>query len=358
VSVESALSQLNIPVKKKLSNHRILTNCFLNTHEDSTPSLMIDLTTGIYHCFSCKVSSNITKLYQEAFNISYKEAQSQIFGLSYNFNIDYVQKDFVDNLKKDIEKEIVKKRNFNFCYLPINGPEKIDYLYRRGWNKDFIEFFNIQQCISDEYMDYAIIPVVSEKLNIYTFEARKIFELKYLQKLFHADSNNIDRLKAKFNKHKSKYKDSIYFEYLEKSKTLYPYESPVDKLIFNYDNLDFNQDLILVEGIGSISKIWNHITKNVTCCFGSKVSNTQINLLRQSKKRILVVSDNDLASYLYLIQLNFYLDNVYVYDCYTNDTSDAFVNEIKNSGIIKANDFVMNRDYETLVKVYTKKYSQ
>jgi DNA primase len=345
MSVESALSQLNIPIKKRLSNNRILTHCFITPdHEDKDPSCIVFLNTGVIYCHGCKTTSNITSVYKERFNIaSYREANEMIFGSVLNINTDFINKNFTDNLKKEKADSYKKNINLDITTYPIKNPDAFQYMKLRGWNKKFIDYFHIEMSISNTYLDYAIIPIVSKKLNINTLEARKVLELKYLQKILKSDSENLDRLKAKFIKDKQLYKDSIYYKYLIQPKTYYPPKAPVTELIFNYDNLNFNEDVILVEGIASISKIWNNLTTNVSCTFGSKVSETQINILRQFKKRILLISDNDLASYTFIEKLNRYFDNIYVFDCYTKDTDVNFIDILCNSAFLKANDFLIKR---------------
>jgi len=351
MSVESVLSQLNIKIEKRLANNNILAKCFINpNHEDKDPSCNVNLVTGIIHCFGCKENTNIIKVYQNRFGIAdYREAEKCVFGFSSGINVDYINVDFIDNLKK---KEIVKEDQLYFPDLFLSELKNIDsipYIKDRGWAQEFIDFFNVKHCFSDNYIDYAIIPIVSEKLNIKTFEARKIFEVQYFQKLLNSKSNSLERFRAKFKSHKKEYKDSIQYDYLIKAKVLYPSGSPVTDLIFNYDNLDFNEDLILVEGLASIPKIWSNITKNVTCCFGSTFTDIQMNLLRKFNKRIILVTDNDLASYIYTIQLNFFLSNICIYDCYTEDTKDSFVKDLENAKVLKANEFIIDRNLFTIL---------
>ena len=357
MSVESALSQLNVPIRKKLSHNRIMTNCFINSmHEDSDPSCVVWLDSGVIYCHGCKESTNVIKVFQKRFNVTYQEAENQIFGYNTNVGISSLNQKFNDNLKAEKEE---KQKNFisYLDHLYLVDMKDSSYALSRGWDGSFIDNFNVKLCLSDQYMDYAIIPIVSEKLGIHTFEARKIFQLEYLQKLFKTKCEDLNRLALKFKQNKKMYEYHIYYEYLTKPKTLYEYSAPVDKLIFNYDNLDFNEPLIIVEGLASIPKIWNGVTKNVTSCFGSKFSDTQIKLLRQFKDKIIVVSDNDLASYLYINKLDLFLDNVYAFDCYTDDTDSDFVSKLKSCDILKANDFLMKREMKVILERLENKHT-
>ena len=53
-------------------------------------------------------------------------------------------------------------------------------------------------------------------------------------------------------------------------KVLYPLKGKISTL-FNIDNLDYHEPLVVVEGIMGVILIWQHITKNVTCTFGVNI---------------------------------------------------------------------------------------
>jgi DNA primase len=346
VSVETALQTLNIPIKKKLSNNRIMTHCFINPeHKDNDPSCTVWLDTGIIYCLGCKSGTHINKVYANKLNISYREAEKIIWG-GYNLDPSSIDKNFVSSLKETnskFEKEYVQEKLFkSLITIPISSIPL--YLEIRHWIKEAIDFFNVSLCLSDKYIDYGIFPITSTKLNIYTFEARRIKEYEYLKKIF-VGNHSLERLRNRFKKYKEDYKYHISYEYLNKPKVFYPPNAPVTELIYNYDNLDFNQDLIIVEGIPSVGSVWSYLSKNVSSLFGTNLSPEQIKLLRQFKKRIIVVSDNDYASYKFIMNLNKYLDNVFVFDCETEDTNIDFIEVLKGADITKANNFLISRNF-------------
>lgn len=87
--------------------------------------------------------------------------------------------------------------------------------------------------------------------------------------------------------------------------------------------------------MGSVAKIYNNISKNVTCSFGSKVSDSQLLLLKKFKK-VVVIPDDDEAGLMCIIRLNENLNNIYVKNIFVEDTNDDYINEILHSKEIKS----------------------
>jgi DNA primase len=118
--------------------------------------------------------------------------------------------------------------------------------------------------------------------------------------------------------------------------------SSIDQIIFNVDNLDYEEDLYACEGIGSIPKIYNNISENVTCTFGSNVSDYQINLLSRFKKRIILIPDNDQAGNKMIIRMFRELKNLHLIITAFEDTDDEYIDDILNTDIISAKNYVAN----------------
>jgi DNA primase len=75
-------------------------------------------------------------------------------------------------------------------------------------------------------------------------------------------------------------------------KVLYPKGSPVS-FLFNQDNLNPEAPLIVVEGTMDLHLIWSQITKNVTCTFGMNVTADQRDYLRDCKRVVLFIDDDE-----------------------------------------------------------------
>lgn len=62
--------------------------------------------------------------------------------------------------------------------------------------------------------------------------------------------------------------------------------------LFNIDNLDRTKPLIVCEGIMDTIRIWEYITKNVTCTYGSAIKTRQKEVLKEFED-IIIFSDSD-----------------------------------------------------------------
>lgn len=291
-------------------------------------------------CFhgSCKVNVNMLDLYIHQTGKSFKESVTDLTGsfgyekdsTSFGYKIrkkrnklnreKLLEKEKKEQKEKEEEKAILQegdvKKEKPITMLEDFNPLDYKYTRERGFTPQFVEEFNIKRCVKGLYKDYFIIPIINSKLSINTFEARKLIEQEKLTQLLetkgklsdlrdlfseYLKENNITlslNTEGKMRLHKKGiefYDSDIY--YLIKPKTLYESEVLRDKpTVWNIDNLNVNETLYIVEGIGSIPKIYSHITKNVTCVFGSKISDIQVGILN-SFEHIILIPDSDDAGY-------------------------------------------------------------
>ena len=306
-NIYEVLSVLNL--KHKGTNGAwIQISCPNPMHQDKDPSAGININTGICHCFGCGYDRHLTGILIDNLSISYKEACEMLD----------IQKNITPHPTKNLEKiktedktlhqSNVVKSYRGFDTTPFD-PEEYEYTKVRGFSKEFCDQFNIEYCPEGYYGGYMIIPVVSKLTNTDTFEARKIVDLP--------ENENLN-------------------------KVLYPKGNKINSTLFNYDNLDFNKDLIICEGIGSIPKIYNLMSQNVTSIFGANVTVDQISLLRNFTKKIIVLSDFDRASHMNINKMSKYLMNVCVFDVETDDKLDSFTWDLMNADVITSARYLLD----------------
>lgn len=355
------INELGIRHHNKInSDNWLQCHCISGIHKDNNPSMGIQLDTGIINCFSCGYSSNIYKVISQRQNISYKEAIKYVHGDT----LESIPKDPIQNLIQNknnfLEQEIHKTpiQNYNFVCTKFDNPSDYEYTRLRGFTKEFCKEFDIKIALSGLYTDYIIIPIVDTEQQFISFEARKLLQTEKLKVYNHLNKDEINKwllnttlqrridiLDFIYDKKKKGIELTQLEEYLIRNKVLYPKTTKVNCTIFNIDNLKYNEDLILVEGIASIPKIYQYYNKNVTSIFGCNLSIEQIKILKQFK-RILIISDNDIASYQMINMLQKYHDNVCVFDCITKDTEIDFIDKLKNSKVVSASQFLINRLYK------------
>ena len=337
----SALNLLGIQYDKNKITSKNWMSCLCPQHSDKHfGNCSINLDSGIISCFACGQSVSIKKLLEER-------------GL--DSTLDLSQFNFIPISEVKREREIIN-HDYDFSFLPLN-PEEYSYTKQRGYTKSYCEEFNIVHCISGEYADFIITSIVDTKRGIKTFEARKLKKdivlEKYYSTMIKSRLSNEERFEKDCEERKYKIvKNQIIDKegelcfsydlfYLLKPKVLYPYGSGTWNTIFNIDNLDYNEDLWMSEGTGSHPKLYQHISKNSTACLGASITVEQIKILKNFKKRIIIVVDKDKAGYNLVLEMFKKLDNIYVCLIDVEDTDNIYVEKIKNCRLLGANEFLI-----------------
>jgi hypothetical protein len=211
----------------------------------------------IYNCFNCEASGDFYGLYAEFKNITRKEAWKRFHT--------YSTKNIRNKLKqKKKEKTVIEEKNYNnilkHC-LSVNDIAEghIEKKYLEILKK-FIEDRNINIpiyiSISGKYSGRFIIPVYKDN-NIVYFQARSIYD-EAQNKYLNPPSNK-------------------------------------EFIIFNEENLDYDDNIYITEGILDAQSI----EKNGTCCLGKEISDDWINNFIKKiksdkiKNKIVIVLDND-----------------------------------------------------------------
>lgn len=114
----------------------------------------------------------------------------------------------------------------------------------------------------------------------------------------------------------------------QKPKVLYPKGGSVSTL-FNIDNLNRKEPLIIVEGLMDLAKIWKFVSKNVTTTFGIKVTKKQQDLINEFDQVILFPDDDDGGEEFISIFEKFYGHNYLIAKVPGKDPGDASVEEVK-----------------------------
>jgi DNA primase len=291
----------------------IKVRCIFGTHADNNPSCFVHSQTGAIHCKSCKNSTSLLKYYAEENNLSYKEACANL-GESkslFSFNIPTSSPKKVSiSPKLPIKNSIIKYEG----YLKEFNPTEIEYTSKRGYTKEYCEKHDIKLGIGGKYHNYMITPIQCNSKGIELFEARRILEKETLDKIYpgRGTLGYKRELFSKFVQENQLFLDRkgvvqsknpkvvhIMFNlpnyiYLLQSKVFYPYNSGIDKIIDNEDELDFNKTLYLSEGKGSLPKMSKVFGTNVSCTFGSNITPPQIEYLKNFKE-IVIIPDKDIA---------------------------------------------------------------
>lgn len=324
----------------------------------------INLDTGHFKCFhgACNTKAHITGVVRHRLNCSYREAQSflgnEYVPPSYSSNVDSRNQKPPRRKKihktENTERKAERSRQYHLQLSPLN-PYQYRYTLERGFIKEFIDFFKIQRCDKGSYctveytdgstydfevpfIDYFITPLAPDMSK---FEARRLKEHEVLNAMFPGDFS-IEQLQDKFEREiqrrQIKYKAYKLYEgdneiedpnlvYLLQTKNFYSSGANVNSTIWNVENLDLSEDLVLCEGIPGTPKIWAHWTKNVTAIFGAAVTPEQLEILSHFEKRIIVIPDNDDAGDVLIFTLYQYLKDVWVLPTTKDDRDMHYIKD-------------------------------
>jgi len=336
-TIISILDRLGIK-RGKIRNGYIKIHCPLPQHHGkynfSNCSIFID--TGIISCFVCG-KGHINQF------LKHEEKIKPIVTL-----------DFSKEKEKKKYNNVNKDGKYKFTHILLN-PTKYFYTTARGFTKEFCEEFNIRECLSGWYNDYLIIPILDKKQNIVDFEARKLKEYEYLKRYYTSDESlTILRQKFKDDRFENKLdENNDLVEYLLKPKVLYQAGSKIYSTLWNIDNLDRDKTLYIVEGTGSLCRIYYGLSKNVTCIFGAKLDKQQIIYLKEFKD-IVVIPDYDEAGSALVNNLHQELGEFKICSIKTEDTDRSYINDIKNA--IKNENLITSTRY--IYYLYYKKIKE
>ena len=286
-----------IPIIKAGHNYKAI----CPFHQDSNPSLQINVDKQIFKCFSCPKENKsagdvfaFVKLYKK---VSYLEAVKivgQMIGYNYNFSSESSFK-FQETVYHKIIKDTVL-----FCQNEINSAdakEVRDYLSARGIDNDTIRNFSIgynpknnrlykylsakgyqdsqliaanvarmtEKGMADVFFDRIMIPIYDQYNHPIAFTARTI-------------NKNID----------SKYINSTDTEIFKKGDTLYNLNKALN-------SIKENKFVIVAEGPMDVIAFSKANFANVVCSLGTNLTDRQLLLLKKYTNRILFAYDGDKA---------------------------------------------------------------
>lgn len=251
--VELLLSTHGIKYQKKGS--KILCLCPNPSHDDRhIGSFSFDTVKGVGHCFACGCSVNIFSL-------------NKLLGekLEYKGDVNY---EFTKSLKPKKEEVVYSKPIvYGKLYSPRYNKEVMNFLHKIGWSDEFIDekgvmYTNYSEMISEDLVNdldeeptkmsnRIVVPIYKDK-QLINYECRTF------------DNNPI----------KVKYVNGCKVNW-----------------IYNYENIDLNEEVVLTESIKNLGKGWN-VTKNIISTFGNQLTSIKMELLNQIPK-LTVFLDND-----------------------------------------------------------------
>lgn len=259
VDVEELLAKYCVEIKSE-TRTEYLVRCINPEHIDKNASMYIRKDDGVFHCFGCQLSGGYKKLE----SILSGKAIDDIGFNPYRNSSRYLEARRRNSYKEEIPSPItiVGKK-----YDPLESPKVMAYLRKCGiYNDQFIKDYGLFYCkcahmyVGDHYSD-------ENKITMIDRICTPVYQNGIL-----------------INVEGRSYTGQI-------PKVLYPIGSKIIGL-YNWDHIDREKDVVLVEGIKDLWKVYNCYT-NVVSMFHCIPSPSQIKQLKEVKGSIIAFIDND-----------------------------------------------------------------
>ena len=287
------------PLKKVGSN--FLTRCPF--HDDSNPSMSVNDSKGLYHCFSCKAGGNLITFVKEFKNLNSAEAIDEICDF-FNIKIRKAKTNFQEDL--NTKKELYNFNNeisnlFNkFLLQSKNGKDALDYLKKRGFDKkdiaennlglapnkwDFlVSFINKDKKNMDLAVKLGLIVKKEEEHKLYDF-----FRNRIIFPIANRQNQVLGFAGRSINNETPKYINSPESEIFLKRKMLYG--------INKFSNLKRGKSnyIFIVEGYTDVMMMNKYKFYNVVATMGTALTIEHANEIKKYSNKVILCYDSDEA---------------------------------------------------------------
>tara|TARA_Y100000817_G_scaffold314661_1_gene314427 strand:+ start:14732 stop:16492 length:1761 start_codon:yes stop_codon:yes gene_type:complete len=287
------------PLKKVGSN--FLTRCPF--HDDSNPSMSVNDSKGLYHCFSCKAGGNLITFVKEFKNLNSAEAIDEICNF-FNIKIRKAKTNFQEDL--NTKKELYNFNNeisnlFNkFLLQSKNGKDALDYLKKRGFDKkdiadnnlglapnkwDFlVSFINKDKKNMDLAVKLGLIVKKEEEHKLYDF-----FRNRIIFPIANRQNQVLGFAGRSINNETPKYINSPESEIFLKRKMLYG--------INKFSNLKRGKSnyIFIVEGYTDVMMMNKYKFYNVVATMGTALTIEHANEIKKYSNKVILCYDSDEA---------------------------------------------------------------
>ena len=274
--------------------------CLCPFHDDHNPNMIVSEKKQIYTCFGgCGAGGNVFKFVQDIENISFVEAVKIVAeksGQSFNFDVSGYKME--NNKFKDEYKLMdLSLKFFQNNLASADGVKAIEYLNGRGINDEIISTFRIGLATSENSLKaffekkdvdlelaYNLGLLNKVGINYYDMYSDRIMIPIYNSQGYLCGYTGRCYLKDEKNKYINTKETIIY----KKSEILFNYynaKEEINKL----------KEIVLVEGNMDAISLSVQGIKNVCALMGVVLSNFQIELIKKTKAKIVLMLDSDNA---------------------------------------------------------------
>ena len=275
-----------IPVKKMGSSYK----CVCPFHDDKNPSMSINQSKQMYHCFACKAGGDAVKFVMDYEKLTYPEAIEKIAQIS-NFSLEYTN-DKVPTQKEN--KHILEKANAFYRSEFYKNEAAVRYIKSRGINDAMIEKFELGWA-GDSKSTIRLL----QNENIEPKEALEVGIVKQNEKGIYASFiervtfpiySHTTRLVGfggrTISDHPAKYVNSPQSVVFDKSKLFYGYHL-AKQSIFE------KKQIIITEGYLDVIMLHYAGFTNAVAVLGTALTTSHLPLLKRGEISVVLCFDGD-----------------------------------------------------------------
>lgn len=265
-------------------------------HEDHSPSMSVSNEKQIYKCFSCGAAGNVFTFIQNYENVSFVEAVNIIarrYGVTLSEQINVKKK---DKNHRYYEMMDIATKFYENNLKTQYGKEAIEYLTKRGIDKEIIKEFNIGLALKEKNILYELLK--SKKYN-----EKEMEEIALINISDNIYDNFMNRIMFPLQDPQGNiigFSGRIYYETQNAPKYINTRETVIFKkgqMLFNYHRakpfIRNEKQVVVVEGYMDAIRLFASGIKNVVAIMGTSLTKEQIFLLKKLNSKIILCLDND-----------------------------------------------------------------
>jgi len=269
-------------------------------HAEKTPSFAFEPEKRIFKCFSCGFGTgSIFKLWSQVKKISLLQTKQEIEQLGYNVGFKEKLPLSEETDKESMFSLIVKVYQHNLFSKP--GKEKLNYLqHKRQLNYATIEQFELSCSINHQQLVNLFLPnteKIKELISINllrTNERNQVYDFFSENQLIIPLQNKKGKVIA-FAARKLEESEWLSNKYIYLPNTEKYQKSQIIYNYFAVKQMSETDFCYLVEGFFDVISLTQAGVNNCLAALGTSLSKSQISLLKELKKKIILFLDGDSA---------------------------------------------------------------
>ncbi|MBM3699366.1 MAG: DNA primase [Actinobacteria bacterium] len=284
-------------------------------HKEKTPSFTVDARKQLYHCFGCSEGGDIISFIMKMENLQFLEA-AEFLAKKINYSLKYNQEGAPRQTEKKSRLiEINELAARYYSYILFNSKVAsgaLDYLKKRGFNKDTIEKFEAGFSPSGwtNFCDFAIKKgfdkkdIIESGLALQSSRHQEQVYDRFRERIMFPIRDIVGRVVGFgariFQENKNASSESSSYiknaKYINTPETgIYSKSRNIYGLYISKKSIVENDSVLIVEGYTDVMALCQLGINNAVASLGTALTTEQVEILGRFTKNIILVFDSDAA---------------------------------------------------------------